>query len=447
MRTRKSNRTKRFTVQKFDFEGSSAEEDTQPPLSRRQREADDRDANFDHEAAAQGDDSDSHAGSDDDAAAAIPTSDSEASAASVASPSRRRGRGEPTPRRARPVRPFHTTNSSKTTAYLDIEPIISDSHLPRGYAGSFERHIRGTTLANVWYGPDPRNVDTALRLLDRWLAWPLLPPSEPVKDSSACSRRGIWDRRVFEREAAYAEKWRARLQADESQGTVLYPLSESESRPYRLQPGTLPVLMGPHDAQGEFQFAAGESCLLSYTGLPFDPGNDESQVPSGCMFDAGGIVLSLDWAHRQGLDTPQLLALAVIPHGDQEEYDYEKEAARPDFQKYGTVQIWEFGGQKRDNTSMRPAAAKPKLLKTLCLACGRSRRVAWSPALDHLAVLSGDGTVSVLEPLSGGDTPYGKVHDYQNRPLTLLTTLQKRSSVHLHISASRTTLKRRQWPG
>ena len=433
MRTRKSTRTKRYIVEKFDFDGSSADEETPQPVSRRRRTIpDDTDANFDDDAAAR-DELESNAESDE-VAAVVPTSESEASA-DDGTPSRDRPRdgprkrGEPNPRRSRPVRTFQSSSSSSTTAYLDIEAFVSDSHLPRGYAGSFERHIRGTTLADVWYGPDTRNVNTALRLLDRWLAWPLLPPSEPIKDKGR-DRKGVWDRRVFEREGSYAEEWLARLKADEPHGTILYPLSEEESKPYRLQPGTLPVLMGPHDSQQEFYLAAGESILLSHTGLPFDDHNDESQVPSGWMFDAGGIVLSLDWAQRQGDDTPQLLALAVIPHGDQEEYDYEREAARPDFQKHGTVQIWEFCGSQRDNGSIRPAVAKPRLLKTLCLACGRARRVRWSPVFDHLAILSGDGSVCVVEPLSGGDASYGEVHDHQRRSTTILTALQKRFNVH-----------------
>lgn len=407
MRTRKSNRTKSYAIEKYDFDGSSADEEAQEPLERRQQRAEDRDANFDDAEAAQ-DESDENEDEDEDAAtAAVPTSESEASLEEDHGPAKS------TRRRIRPMKPFQMKSTGKT-AYLDVEPFYTDSHMPRGYAGSFERHARGMRLIELWYGPDQRNIETAQRLLSRWLHWPLLPPAEPVDEDSG-GRKGIWDHGIFNRETTYAEKWHARLKAHEPQGTILYPLSEKESRPYRLQPGTLPVLMGPHNSQQELKLGFGESHILSHIGLPFDHDDGESQVPSGWIFDTGGIVLSLDWAQRKGPDSPQLLALAVIPHSDQEEFYDEQESTRPDVQKHGTIQIWEFHGRKHDDASVRPATANPKLLKTLYIDSGRVRRVKWSPVFDHLAILSSNGSVMVLEPLSSHQATYGKLHDYQGR--------------------------------
>jgi transcription factor C subunit 6 len=398
MRTRRSNRTKRYTE---ELDVIFVDEHADDPLARRQKRAEDQDANFDGDTVNNIDDDASHDESNAE-------SEEEESVAALEEEEEVPVQAKVPPRRVKPKGPFQLKSSSRNTSYSDIEPIVTDSHMPRGYAGSFDRYIRGMSLVRAWYGPRKRSIETALRLLDRWIDWTLLPPRETA--NAAGCKHDIWNKGTFEGESQYVEEWLARLKADEPQGTILSPLSEEESEPYRLQPGTLPVLMGPHASQKEFKFTTGESRLLGNKGLPIDDDNvEETGAGSGWIFDTGGIVLSLDWANRRGRDTPQLLALAVIPHDDQENYNYEVEVLKPDFQRHGTVQIWEFLGQTHEpEDSIRPAG-KSRLLKTLCLDTGRARRVKWSPACDHLAVLSGDGGVDILEPyFDNGDAAYGK---------------------------------------
>lgn len=404
MRTRRSNRTQRYN---YDDEGLSADElPGQHASRRRQTRTDKDDANFDGSQArespveAVAGDADSS-----DASVAITgtpddSSDAPASGADDGSP-RARARARPR-RRRNPPKGYRI--QSHVGGYLDIEPFVTDTHFPRGYAGSFERHLRRAALANAWYGPRQADVDMALELLERWLSWPLLPPREPVP-APGTVLQGIWDPSIPEREAEYVGRWRALLRAARPEGTVVTPLSEEESWPYRPSPGPLSVLMGPHDSQSRFILNPGDAHTLSTKGVPVDQTSEGP--PSGWILDSGGIVLSLDWEPQDVPSTsPQRLALAVTPHADQRNYNYEEESAKHDFQKSGTVQIWDFH-RTVDKTYARPALQSPRLHKTLCFDSGRARRVKWAPGGVHLAVLT-HNQVDIVEPLSGGDATYSK---------------------------------------
>ncbi|KAF4122342.1 hypothetical protein GMORB2_7334 [Geosmithia morbida] len=385
MRTRKSNTTKRYTVDEYVSGGSEAsgeDADARVGPSRRQRKADKRDGSFDGD--------DDREQSPDPDADAIAASESDAFVNADPAPHGRSQRQQR--RRPKPVKAVAKSvggdekGHDAAIAYLDLEPFIADTHVPRGYAGTFERHLRGAALADTWYGPEDCDIETALRLVERWLDWPLLPPREPVPGPDAVPV-DTWEHGASEREAEHARRWLERWSADRPEGSILRPLDEQESAPYQLRPGTLPVLMGPHNAQGEFPMGPGTSRLLSHMGVPIAENECETADASGWMLDAGGIVLSLDWAHHQSVDSPQHLALAVIPFGDQQNYNYQEESSKSDFQAYGTVQIWEFCG-KQEGAYIYPAPQLPKLLKTLCLDSGRARRVKWAPSYQHLAVLT-----------------------------------------------------------
>ncbi len=57
--------------------------------------------------------------------------------------------------------------------------------------------------------------------------------------------------------------------------------------------------------------------LLSETGQPLDTDDLESQRPTGYMFDVGGLVLAMGW-QPSSADGKQLLAVATVPHSDQD---------------------------------------------------------------------------------------------------------------------------------
>ncbi|PFH59161.1 hypothetical protein XA68_12745 [Ophiocordyceps unilateralis] len=173
-------------------------------------------------------------------------------------------------------------------------------------------------------------------------------------------------------------------------------LSPDEAKSYRLPDRSLNVLMGPYPDQRLFSFRPGDAYCLAPDGTPYGVDgqeHDDERIPIGWMLDAGGIVVGMDWAPCQ--EKEQRLALAVVPHADEEMYDFELEHRKPGFQRHGLVQLWAF---RPDSSAgfIRPSMGKPRLLKTLCFDFGRARRVKWSPVCGHLAVLCGDGRVCIV---------------------------------------------------
>ena len=418
MRTREANRTKRYVEEQVALGESDPEGDRNgahhdggaaKSLKKRQRQAKQTDENFEDVAAVE-ESSEGDVPSDADAEDEERVSDNDASvvgsddgASHKVEITKLPGRGR---RKNRPPRQAALTAYNHTTSYLDIEPFVVDPHMPRGYAGAFDRHIRGVNLAQVWYGPSGRDVDIALRLLERWIDWPLLPP----KESATEKREGAWIPDVFERETRFASEWKKRLDGDKSQRTRTSTLDPEKAVEYQVRSGAMPTLMGPHDAQKEFKFEAGDSSVLSQYGIPLEEDEAEDKAPRSCVIDSGGLVLSLDWARSPSPNSPQYLALATVPYKDQENYSYEEEAAKSGYQKHGTVQIWELYGEKDDDDGYtRPAPRKPQLLRTICLDSGRAKCVKWSPADFHLAILCGNGSVNIVEPLKPAGMGYRKL--------------------------------------
>lgn len=403
MRTRTSNRTKSYTVEKYDFESSSDEVAAAP---RRRKNAEERDANFDDAVDDDDEDVEAEDGEDEDHDDGGQDDDSDAEVRSA----RRLPR-----QRVAPIRPFNAhAAGADAAAYRDIEPVPPDSHAVKSYVGPYDRGMRRQPLIEAWYGPRRERVRTTQRLLDRWISWPVLPP-KLVADVEGLAEKGVWSPGFFEREAGLADGWRGRVREGSSAGVRCRALTAEEARPYQLPSRPLPVLMGPYPTQREVRFEPGDACSLSQSGIPYSQDENETKSPAGWILDAGGLVLGMDWATRRGEDATQLLALAVVPHADQESYDYEAEHQKPDFERHGTVQLWELRGEKARGGIIRPSTQQPRLQRTLCLDCGRARRVRWSPACDYLAILCGDGGIRVVEVDGEADGTYGMIKQHSSR--------------------------------
>ncbi|CAM1507535.1 Fc.00g071760.m01.CDS01 [Cosmosporella sp. VM-42] len=390
MRTRKSNRSKRFTIEKYDFEGSSDEERLQ-----RARNWDEVDENFDVAGVAE------ESAEEEDLAVEEAALESETF---VSDPE-----GVPdrfSSQRIKPIRPFNV-RAVGVTGYLDVEP-VADGRIVRSYCGPYDRALRGNALVDIWYARLPDGIKKARGLLERWREWPVLPP-KATKDEQNQSEKGVWSPNFFEREARNSDHWYERVKDSMPRSESWVKLSEEESQPYRLQRGTLPVLMGPRDSQQEVKFDTGDAYSLAQAGLPFEQDESDAKVPTGWIFDAGGIVIAMDWAKQQKPASPQVLAICVIPHSDQEYYDFEQESVKPDFQKHGIVQLWEVRGERNQEGYLRPSQEPPKLRKTLCFEQGRVRRVRWCPSCKFLAVICGDGNVYVVQPWGDADGGYEKL--------------------------------------
>ncbi|GJN83229.1 hypothetical protein PLIIFM63780_006777 [Purpureocillium lilacinum] len=414
MRTRTSNRQKRYTVEKYDFESSSDEVAAATPSRRRRKDADEQDANFDDTAAddqAPDDDDDDAVDASDDDGMAIDEDDDDD--ASDVPKGRRRAPAVPAarkpPRRSGPGKSGGGA-SLASAQYRDVEPVPPDSHAVKTYSGPYERGVRGQSLIQVWFGPAKDAVHTTQRLLDRWIPWPVLPPKVlDDEDLKRLPERGVWAPGCFDRQfelgKAWSERWKSALGEDAPHTRTL---SAEEAIPFQPPKGSLPVFVGPYPDQTEMKFAPGDAFVISQNGISFEDDQHEAKVPSGWMLDTGGVIVGMDWAPRRDESTPQVLALAVIPRADHDMYDYEEEHQEPGFERHGTVQLWEFRGERIGEAGMmRPLVTAPRLQRTLCLDCGRARRVKWSPGCENLlAILCGDGSIRVLEVEGEGDGSY-----------------------------------------
>ncbi|EQK99930.1 WD40/YVTN repeat-like-containing domain protein [Ophiocordyceps sinensis CO18] len=382
MKTRRGNRTKSYTIEKYDFEISEGDAHAEPPRRKAAAE-EERDANFDDVSAANNDEARHDEEADRNEGLPGPDADAEM-VVEVEAEQQPPATANPSRRRARKPSSKADVAAAGPVAYRELEPVPSDSHAVKSYIGPYDRCLRGQSLISIWFGPHRDDVQTIQRLLDRW---------------------------------------------------VLI-LTESAALPYVLPKRPLPVLLGPYPAQRVVTFLPGDAYCLSLAGVPFDQGDsdnnqavdqddsdseqeDDSRRPMGWMLDTGGIVVGMDWAPRaqQDLLQSQLLALAVIPHADHETFDYETEHQKPDFQRHGIVQLWAFDGERLANGIIRPSTRRPTLRRRLCFDCGRARRVKWSPTGGHLAVICGHGSVRVLEI---GDQDTDGAYEKIEQPLAIL---------------------------
>ncbi|KAF7557876.1 hypothetical protein G7046_g5933 [Stylonectria norvegica] len=401
MRTRRSNRTKSYAIEKYDFEGSSDEELIQ------RAGVDNDDDNFEAAAAVESVDEEELALEQEAAETEASVSDPEGAPDHFQSQT------------VKPIRPFNV-RAVGVTGFLDVEP-VADRHFIRTYCGAYDRSLRGYALLEAWYSRHPEGYETALAILERWKDWTVLPP-KVKNDEESEKDKGIWSPNFFEREAYNAEHWYERVRDSMPGADSQLRLSKEAAEPYRFQRGPMPVLMGPYESQQEYKFRTGDAYTLSQSGIPLEEDGSDGKVPNGWIFNVGGIVTGMDWAPQQTPHSPQILALCVVPYSDQEFYDFQQESAKPDFQKHGVIQLWEFHGEWVDGY-LRPAQQLPKLRKTLCLEHGRARRVRWSPACGLLAVLCDDGEVYVFEARVDGDGDYDQVQ----QPISVFSFVDEQS--------------------
>lgn len=424
MRTRRANHAKSYVTQTYDLgDGSEAEELQERLIVPQDNEAEDED----FAAPERGDspEDDSQTEDADDKALEL-SSDADSSSSETAAIHRylryrRHGsKGE---------RPAWLREPEQ---YLSINPAPTDSHVPRGYAGYFDRNVRGPGLVKAWFGPDMGRLRIAAGLLNRWMEWSLLPPKEfaPKPDQH---RKGIWSKDAFEKEHSFVEKWLQRVYTERPRGISLSPMSFAEAQPYCMESNSMPVLVGPSGSQVEVVISTGQGIPLSETGLPLSPDDSQDEGSTGWMIDVGGIVASLDWVPRRSHQV-QLLAMAVIPFSDQHDQSDAHRVLEPETQGHGhgVIQIWEFSSVKSEQNIYLPSISSPKVRKTIFTDQSRVRRIKWNPACNHLAILSRSGVVWVVDfdddELSGAE--YGELHPREKGWDDWLILLQRDSTPH-----------------
>ncbi|KAG6012303.1 hypothetical protein E4U41_005362, partial [Claviceps citrina] len=322
--------------------------------------------------------------------------DAAAAAAAAAAAPRRRRKAPPTARLAAPP--------AQPARYIDVESVTTDAHL-KGYHGPYDRGMRGQTLINTWYGPRAEDVAALQRGLHRWMDWTVLPPKHGA--------HGEDDDDDDDEQHQQEEQHHHHQQGHRS------PRGEATTPVHQPRLG-IRVLIGPATQQRDLTMYPGDAFSLTQSWVPYDADPSPDKLPTGWMLDAGGIVTGMDWC--PGRQAVQLLALAVVPHADQDSgsnynsssnnssncncncncnLPYGAEHHAPACQTHGTVQVWAFEGARMGRV-LRPSPRAPRPPRTVCLPFGRARRVRWCPVPDtaasvhYMAVLCGDGRVCVV---------------------------------------------------
>ncbi|WQF84665.1 Putative WD40/YVTN repeat-like-containing domain superfamily [Colletotrichum destructivum] len=297
-------------------------------------------------------------------------------------------------------RPAYTSSAGlrkKPTDMAALGTYHADGRPTRHYTGALKRGQRIQVL-DFFYGPQEEAVGVASWLLNRWAGYPVLPSKLP--DGPAPPVPSPWLEPGFvEDQDRAAKSWFARLGGGEGASRGEREMSTEEAAQYRLDPGGhLVSVIGPYPDQQEVDIAPYGGVALTMSGLPLtDEKAEEEEKAAGWMFDVGGIVIGMDWARRTEQEA-QVLALAVIPHTDQQ---LDLEDAYDE--KKGIVQLWELCGQKGDDGITRPLGRPARLARTVCFDWGRVLRLKWCPtpyrengAMGLLAVLCGDGQVYIV---------------------------------------------------
>ncbi|GKT63263.1 transcription factor TFIIIC complex subunit [Colletotrichum tofieldiae] len=279
----------------------------------------------------------------------------------------------------------------------------ADGRPTRHYTGALKRGQRIQVL-DFFYGPQEEAVGVASWLLNRWAGYAVLPSKLP--DGPAPPLPSPWLDPGFVEDQNHAAKvWFERLNDAKGASEGERKMNAEEAEGYRLKPGGhLVSVIGPYPDQQEVEIAPYDAIILSESGLPLTNHNAKEEKSVGWMFDAGGIVIGMEWASRTGQEA-QILALAVIPHTDQlldfeDAYDQSK----------GIIQLWELCGQKNEDGITRPLGRSARLARTVCSGWGRVTRLKWCPvsyrengAMGLLAVLCSDGQVHVVVVKDIGD--------------------------------------------
>lgn len=275
-----------------------------------------------------------------------------------------------------------------------LEKYHADGRPTRHYTGALKRGQRIQVL-DYFYGPEEDAIGVAGWMLSWWAGHGVLPSKLAAGD--ACPIPSPWiEEGYWERQRKAAGTWFVKVKDEKGVQEAERVMSSEDAEGYQVSSGGgLKLLLGPSPEKTEVRIAPTESIVLSETGLPL--AETAGERVAGLMFDVGGLVVGMDWAIREEGES-QVLALAVIPHSDQQ-----LEPESPHDEKKGIIQLWEMRRRRNDNGITYPENRPARLARTICVDWGRVRRIKWCPvpftenrSLGLMALLCGDGQVHVV---------------------------------------------------
>jgi len=405
MRTRSSNKSKRFSVQEYDY-GISSDDEAPPKPSKGRGESDDE--NFENGGGADDLGDDEHQSGDDEDAEEEEQDDDDHDVLEVVESSNAKAAAAAT--RGPSNRPKPGPQAAATGDYHEIPPLPKDPRTSRVWDGPLKKWDRFALLTDLLYGPNWDHIRLINRLRNRWRRNPVLPTRGHRDDGGVAAPS--WQPEGFEKlQAERFQSWYQGLYLKVTTSIQRsHPLPAKTRSQLLPQPdGDLIALLGPAGRQQSIKFNMGKTISLQEFGGLLDPSEPAEKHSAGWMLDVGGIPLAAGWAPIAG-KTDQLLALAVVPFADQADQPAPTEKAEappsPDeSMRVGCVQLWRFPISEDSTGVIRPSRDPPRLASVLSFDWGRPKRLQWCPVplpagsatYGLLAVLAGDGMVRILD--------------------------------------------------
>lgn len=284
----------------------------------------------------------------------------------------------------------------------------------RAYDGPLKNAGNTAVALDYMYGPDEGRKGTAAQLYSRFF----LQDTRPFHNLGVDDDRGPtispWVPAGFERSQAHRLRaWLTRYEGDDHVARQQWRVMDTNEIKHFIfeDGGSLALMHGPYKKQEETIFSRGNFEGVAFTESGLKAQGDRNE-PTNWVINTGGLILSVAWAPREGRESP-MLAACVVPHSDQQPRARTVAGATSRAQKAeGVVQFWMFPCRKLDSHNMgtqRPSDAPPTLVRTLCFSFGRAKRAKWCPIaptgprdsaarnLGLLAILFGDGIVRVVD--------------------------------------------------
>ncbi|KAF3010508.1 hypothetical protein E8E14_008727 [Neopestalotiopsis sp. 37M] len=403
MRTRKSNKAKRFDQQAYLSElGSSDEEDLRKTAQRQDSDSDDGFVDDPADAGA-ADDDDKF---DNTELVASSESDEGEVLSDIEKKPRRRPRPDVFSAKIKDEKDGKDRAGKRSLGEVQPYPGEPSMKWTRSYIGPVSRHVHLGQLCAYWYGDrnDFRKIISSFILM--WTPYDLFPPKLVSKKDQRIAK-GPWSTPTFwEDQQKKLVDWYFNYLSTRKTSSQSQILQQSIAQRWFIPKAetALTAFLGPHNHQNKHTIYQGQSIPLSPQGSP-SPGEAPSdEATSGWLLDVGGITLAMDWAPRAG-PVDQLLAMTVIPYSDQAFYQTPEEAPPDESKKQGSIQIWAVPAQKGESGTMTFKQSQPNRVASLCLdGWGRVVRMQWCPVpltvgnlVGLLAFLTADGILRVVE--------------------------------------------------
>lgn len=291
-----------------------------------------------------------------------------------------------------------------------VPPYPSDLQQTRVYDGPLKRWKRAHQLLTVLYGPNEGHIRVIAAMLRKWFESQTLPNKHTDKGGVMHSP---WLPEDYEeKERLWSKSWYGKYRAASRDLQRSRKIRPEHIDMFKPPSHAMACFMGPFSNQRPVQTSYGSGIPVSRTGEPWkaiDSNSPPSTPPKGWLLDTGGIPLGIGWAPLTG-HREQFLAVCTVPYADQEPKDHNAPEDDSEEKKRGGIQIWSIPCHKNDGIPAR-------LIHSFQFDFGRSKRMQWCPVappdnhtIGMLAVLCGDGQVRVFDVpnTTSGQENYGK---------------------------------------